>query len=149
MKAKRLLKEARGISPLIATLILVAATIAGGAIVFGVMRSQMNALSPGASIQIQEAKIVVTSEGSGLALVTVQNTGSTVLTNVTVTVENATPVSIAIPAAGLVSGHTASVNIPGASGAWVLSTSYTITVQGTAPSGENVQDVTAVFASAS
>ena len=107
MKAKKLLKEARGISPLIATLILIAATIAGGAVVYGVMRSQMSSLGSNTNLEITYADIVVAGN-TKLAVVTVKNVGTVNLENVTATVTTDNTESVSILLGNLAAGQTQS-----------------------------------------
>jgi len=82
---RRILSEARGISPLIATLILIAATVAGGAIIYQVMRSQSSSFSSAADFQISYADVLVAGS-TRKATVTVQNTGTISLSSVTATI---------------------------------------------------------------
>jgi flagellin-like protein len=82
---RRILSEARGISPLIATLILIAATVAGGALIYQVMRSQSSSFSSTADFQITYADVLVAGSTKN-ATVTVQNTGTIALSNVTATI---------------------------------------------------------------
>jgi flagellin-like protein len=125
MKAKGLLKEARGISPLIATLILIAATIAGGAVVYGVMRSQMSSLGSNTNLEITYADIVVAGN-ENLAMVTVKNVGTVNLTGVTVTVtaENENPVLISL--GDLAAGQTKSGE--NLAGSWIPGNTYIVRV---------------------
>ena len=82
---RRILSEARGISPLIATLILIAATVAGGALIYQVMRSQSSSFSSAADFQITYADVLVAGS-TRKATVTVQNTGTISLSSVTATI---------------------------------------------------------------
>ncbi|MBC7218613.1 MAG: hypothetical protein H5T49_00545 [Hadesarchaea archaeon] len=82
---RKILSEVRGISPLIATLILVAATVAGGAIIYQVMRSQSGSFSNTADLQISYADVLVVGTTKN-ATVTVQNTGTLALSNVAATI---------------------------------------------------------------
>ncbi|MBC7218612.1 MAG: hypothetical protein H5T49_00540 [Hadesarchaea archaeon] len=143
----RSIKETRGISPLIATLILVAATVAGGAIVYQVMRSQAGSLSGGADLQITYADIIVAGN-TRLATVTVKNIGSVAFSSITITVTtNSTPVtlSVSLPSGGLASGM--SVTGENTTGSWTANTGYVVTVTGTYSGGSVVKSMT-VFAHA-
>jgi flagellin-like protein len=123
-------KEVRGISPLIATLILVAATVAGGAIVYGVMRSQMSSLTGGADLEITYADVIVAGNAQK-AFVTVKNTGSTNLSGVTVTIttENngsytPSPISLDNINSGMQkTGEASGTN------AWLVGKNYIVTVK--------------------
>jgi len=88
---RRILSEVRGISPLIATLILVAATVAGGAIVYSVMQSQAGRLSGGGDFEVQSVSLIASNN----IAITIKNTGSVGISSGSVTVGGqATTVSI-------------------------------------------------------
>jgi hypothetical protein len=79
---RRTLSEAQGISPLIATLILIAAAVAGGAVVFSVMRGQASSLSGGGNFEIQYVELV-----SNNVTITIKNTGAVGISEGSVTVD--------------------------------------------------------------
>jgi flagellin-like protein len=144
----KLWKEMRGISPLVATLILIAATVAGGAIVYGVMRSQMSSLAGGADLQITYADVIVAGN-TKRATVTVQNTGTVALSSVTATIyDNAgnsliPTISIGTLNAGQTSGGTAD------NSSWtnvVTGAQCVIKVTASTPDGGSVTKTTVVVA---
>lgn len=125
---KRTLTE-RGISPLIATLILIAATVAGGALVYAVMRSQMSSLAGAADLQVTYAEIIVAGN-TKKAFVTVQNTGNVKLSGVVVTISSDSA-DVTINLGDIDKGMTKSGEN---SGQWTAGLSYLITVKDAANS---------------
>lgn len=141
---KRFLKEKRGISPLIATLILIAATVAGGAIVYSVMQGQASKFSGGAELEITYADVIV-SGNAKLATVTVRNMGSTSLDSVTATITTDTagvPASISIGSLSPGQAISGSDN----SGTWTAGKTYIVQASGTAPDGSVVSKSQSVLA---
>ena len=137
-------KEIRGISPLIATLILIAATVAGGAVVYTVMRGQASSLSGGADLQIMYADIIVAGN-TKLATVTVKNVGAVAFSGITISVTTDTPNSpaplpVSLPSGGLASGMT--VTGENTTGSWTANANYVVTVTGTYSGGSVVKSMT-------
>ncbi len=141
---RRFPKGKRGVSPLIATLILIAATVAGGAIVYSVMQGQASKFSGGAELEITYADVIV-SGNTELATVTVRNMGSTSLNSVTATVTTDTagaPASISIGNLSPGQAISGSDN----SGAWTAGKTYIVQATGTAPDGSVVSKSQSVLA---
>lgn len=135
-------KEIRGISPLIATLILIAATVAGGAVVYTVMRSQAGSLSGGADLQIMYADIIVAGN-TKLATVTVKNVGSVAFSDITISVttnSDSVTLPVSLPSGGLASGMT--VTGENTTGSWTANANYVVTVTGTYSGGSVVKSMT-------
>jgi hypothetical protein len=124
-------KENCGISPLVATLILIGATVAGGAIVYGVMRSQMSSLTGGADLQITYADVIVAGNAQK-AFVTVKNTGSTNLTGVTVTITTESGSATWSPTSADINvGQQKSFETTGTGATWSVGKTYVVTVKDT------------------
>jgi flagellin-like protein len=135
-------KEIRGISPLIATLILIAATVAGGAVIYTVMRSQAGSLSGGADLQIMYADIIVAGN-TKLATVTVKNVGSVAFSDITISVttnSDSVTLPVSLPSGGLASGMT--VTGENTTGSWTANANYVVTVTGTYSGGSVVKSMT-------
>lgn len=75
----------RGISPLIATIILIAITVAIGATIYSYVSSMSGVLGTQLSIQVQSIDLIKTSQGTVLFSITVKNTGNKPITSCTVT----------------------------------------------------------------
>jgi len=110
-----MLKEERGISNMVAALILLSLALVGGAIVFGSMSSMTNVIVARADVQVQSSDIVVTSTRTIIS-VSVKNVGTVPLSSCTVTVygDGATSVQISLGSIGV--GKTASEENTVASG---------------------------------
>jgi flagellin-like protein len=115
----------RAISPLVATLILIAATVAGGALVYAVMRSQMSSLAGAADLQVNYAEIIVAG-GVSKAFVTVQNTGNVKLSGVGVKITQEAGSEVTINLGDIDKGQTKSGET---SGNWTAGKSYILTVR--------------------
>ena len=72
-----------GVSPLIATLILIAITVVGGILVYHVFFSSASSISSNGNVQIESANIY---SGPGIMTLTVKNTGTIAISNMNVTV---------------------------------------------------------------
>jgi len=70
-----------GIGELLSALIIIGITIIAGIVVYDVLFARMNTIGYTAGISIQDATI-----SQGMALITVKNTGTYVLTSVSVTI---------------------------------------------------------------
>ncbi|MGC9166009.1 MAG: archaellin/type IV pilin N-terminal domain-containing protein, partial [Thermoprotei archaeon] len=65
----------RGISPLIATIILIAITIAAGLLIYNLFFSASSTASSVGEVQIENAQLVVDSSGNYVLGITVRNSG--------------------------------------------------------------------------
>lgn len=70
------MRARRGISPIVATIILMAVTIAAGAVVYSYLRGVINIASSSVSVQIQNVDLVRTPQGTVLISITIRNSGS-------------------------------------------------------------------------
>jgi FlaG/FlaF family flagellin (archaellin) len=135
MKSKRLPNGMRGISPLIATLILIIATVACGAVVFAVARGLVGSHAGGADLEITNADIIVAG-GARLATVNVKNVGTVNLENVsaTVTVDSGTNVTILLD--NIAIGQTKYGE--NSAGQWTAGRTYIVSVKADALDGSRV-----------
>jgi len=144
---RRILSEARGISPLIATLILIAATVAGGALIYQVMRSQSSSFSSATDFQITYADVLVAGSTKN-ATVTVQNTGTIALSNVAATIydNNGTQAGTISIATTLNAGQTAGSSTTSLAGTIAAGTQCVIKVTASTPDGGSVTKTAVVVA---
>ena len=77
------MKESRGISPLLATLILIAITIAGGVVVYQIFFRAAGTL--GETLEVQASADIVKTQPVTLLTITVRNVGTKQIENCTVT----------------------------------------------------------------
>jgi flagellin-like protein len=82
MRAKML--KRRAISPLIATIILIAITIAGGLLVYSVFFNTYGVLSAKGQVTVEAIKLVRDSTGSTVFTITLKSTGNNPVTALTV-----------------------------------------------------------------
>jgi len=85
------LRGKRGISPLIATIILIAIALAGGLLVYTYMTSMTGVLSAKGQVSVEAIDLVKDTEGNVVFSITVKNSGNKPikLINVTLASENA------------------------------------------------------------
>jgi len=76
-------KRLKGISPLIATLILIAITIVGGILVYHVFFSTASAISTNGNVQVVSANIY---SGPNIMVLEIKNTGSITVENMSIAV---------------------------------------------------------------
>jgi len=82
-KNKTLGKRLKGVSPLIATLILIAITIVGGILVYHVFFSTASAISTNGNVQIESANIY---SGPNIMVLEIKNTGAIAVENMSIAV---------------------------------------------------------------
>ena len=90
MKANVKNLDKRGLSPLISTLLLIAASVIGGALVYAVFAGQTATITSRVDVQVQSSDIVVT-ESMTLITANVKNVGTVPLDNCVITVYSETP----------------------------------------------------------
>jgi flagellin-like protein len=125
----RLSKHKKAVSPLIATIILIALTIAGGLVVYELFTSTANVASSKAQVSIDSMDLVKTT-GSVVFTITVKNSGNKpVASDLNVTLAAEDPVSMTLPALGLEVGESVSTTMSGLTSAtYIVGDSYLVTV---------------------
>lgn len=78
-------KTRKGVSPLIATIILIAITVAVGAAIYSYVTSISGVLGTQLNIQVQSIDLIRTPQGTVLVSVTVKNAGNKPITSCVVT----------------------------------------------------------------
>lgn len=74
---KAMAKRSRGISPLIATIILIAITVVGGLLVYSIFTSTSNTMSAKALVSVEAADLVMSSDGQQVQFsIVVKNAGN-------------------------------------------------------------------------
>jgi len=82
--AMKLVKNLKAVSPLIATIILIAITIAGGLLVYALFTSTAGVGSAKAQVQIDTMDLVTSTDGEVVFTCTIKNGGNKPTVNVTV-----------------------------------------------------------------
>ena len=125
MKFRKFRKNAKALSPVIATIILIAVTVA----VSVVVAAWMGALTIGFMGNAEQASItnaVLTNTGGvGVATLTVQNTGSSSVTISSATIDS-TPATFTVAPAGPIAKGTSSIVTVTWTSAFVNTAQYTI-----------------------
>ena len=85
MKLHRILKQKRGISPLIATIILIAICVAGGALVYSIFFSTAGTLNAIGQLNVQSITLVKDTAGNTVFAMTIKNVGNKPINSLNVT----------------------------------------------------------------
>jgi flagellin-like protein len=85
MKLHRILKQKRGISPLIATIILIAICVAGGALVYSIFFSTAGTLNATGQLNVQSITLVKDTAGNTVFAMTIKNVGNKPFNSLNVT----------------------------------------------------------------
>jgi len=142
-------KRLEGISPLIATLILIAITVVGGILVYHVFFSTASSISSNGNVQVVSSNIY---SGPNIMTLTLKNSGSIAINNMNVTVYqsgSSTPIltETNILTAPLTPGQTFSHTYPGPSSGFVSGDTYTIVINAVLSNGASYSTSTTVTAS--
>jgi len=88
MKICRIFRQKRGISPLIATIILIAICVAGGALIYSIFFSTTSTLNATGQLNIQSMSLIKDTAGNTAFTLTIKNVGNKPFTGVNVTLAN-------------------------------------------------------------
>lgn len=89
----------KAISPLVATIILLAITVAGGLIIYGLFHGTSGVLSAKAQVSVDSAKLL-----KDTFVITIKNTGNKPVTKLTVTLNGTVEMNVTLPSGGLAPG---------------------------------------------
>jgi len=136
----------RAISPLIATIILIAITVAGGLMIYSIFLSTGGVLGAKGQVSVENVKLVKDSSGVVTFAITIKNTGNKPVAANGLTVKLAgqdVSISLANP---LQPGQSVSVaaEAPAIQGGYVIGNSYTVTISATFTDGSSFADSIAV-----
>ena len=122
----------RGISPLIATIILIAIALAGGLLVYTYMTSMAGVLSAKGQVSVEAIDLVRGSDGKATFSITVKNSGNKPIKQLNVTLASESEASfLGISAANpLQPGQTASyIKSSGFTGTYTAGNSYNVVIE--------------------
>lgn len=131
-----------GLSNLIATLILIAAAIVGGAFAFAAMRDQSQTIAASTDAQVQGLS-VAKAQNNVIASATVKNTGSKPLENITITIydEDSSADNIMSETnIDLEPGQTASANVGNLNGTYQAGEVYNVHIHAVASDGSSLDE---------
>jgi len=141
-------KRLKGISPLIATLILIAITIVGGILVYHVFFSTASSISTNGNVQIESANIY---SGPNIMTITIKNSGSIAINNMNISVyQSGSSSSILketnVLTAPLSPGQTFSHKYNGPNSGFISGNTYTVIINAVLSNGASVTTSTTVTA---
>jgi len=134
---KRLVKSRKAISPLIATIILVSITIAGGLLIYNIFFSAAGTLMAKGQVEVEAVDLVKDTEGNAVFTITIKNTGNKPVTALTVTLADETEASIDLSGVGgnLQPGQSVSYMNNALTGSYISGNSYNIVIEATFSDG--------------
>lgn len=140
---KRLLRCRKAISPLIATIILIAIVVAGGLLVYSIFFGTAGTLTAKGQVTVESIDLVKDATGTAAFTITIKNTGNKPTTDVKVTLASETPTSINPKA--LEPGKSGSIILSGLAGAdYIVGNSYRVVVNATFTDGSTSLTTTTV-----
>jgi flagellin-like protein len=138
-----LLRCRKAISPLIATIILIAIVVAGGLLAYNVFFGTAGTLTAKGQVAVESMDLVKDAAGDAAFTITIKNTGNKPTTDVRVTLASETPASINPKA--LEPGKSGSLILSGLAGAsYTVGNSYRVVVNATFSDGSTFLTTTAV-----
>jgi len=94
MKLCRIFRQKRGISPLIATIILIAICVAGGALIYSIFFSTTSTLNATGQLNIQSMNLIKDTNGNANFALTIKNVGNKPFTSISIKLAQENPVTI-------------------------------------------------------
>lgn len=139
------MKARRGISPLIATIILIAITVAGGLLIYSMFMSTGSIWGTKGQVSIENIKLVKDTAGSVTFSITIKNTGNKPVQSLEVKLAGE-DVNIALSGALQPGQSTAYVGAAPqlSQGEYVIGNSYTVTIKATFTDGSVFTDTMTV-----
>jgi flagellin-like protein len=142
MKAKTL--KRRAISPLIATIILIAICISGGLLVYSAFFSTAGTLSAKGQVTVEAMDLVKNTEGHVNFSIVVKNTGNKPVTTLTVTLNGETAAQVTLPSDILQPGQSASYSASALAKEYVVGNSYNVVINAKFSDGSTFATTTSV-----
>ena len=149
MKLLRKLSR-RAISPLIATIILIAICVVGGLMVYSIFMSTSGTMSAKGQISIEAVDLVKQTDGTTTFSITVKNTGNKPAVSVTVKLANEAAQNVQVAGENvsdnnpLQPGQQASL-VYSPSGTYIVGNSYNVVIQARFSDGSMFTDTKAVM----
>jgi flagellin-like protein len=132
---KAIAKRSRGISPLIATIILIAITVVGGLLVYSIFTSTSNTMSAKALVSVEAADLVMSSDGQQVQFsIVIKNTGNKPIKELKVKLASEDEATVTLPVGGLQPGQSVAYSAE-PSGTYVVGNTYTVVIKATFSDG--------------
>jgi flagellin-like protein len=133
----RLLQSKRGVSPLIATLILISITVAAGVSVYALVSGMIGTMSSILNIQVNSIDVIQAGSNTLLA-VTIQNSGNIQINSCTITITGDSGTAT-LNLGAINPGQTASATVSNPSGFGVtIGNAYPVSISVTATGGSTL-----------
>ena len=140
MTTKTYLKKAKAISPIIATIILIVITVVAGGFIYAYVSGMLHSGATSQQATIQSYTLIPGSGNNATLTVTIQNSGTVAIKNVTVSFSNASITAPSFAINAIEPGSTASTSTP-ITGIFLAGDTYTATFVVTYANGAT-QDIT-------
>ena len=140
------LKGKRAISPLIATVILIAICVAGGLLVYSIFFSTTSTITAKGQVSVEAIDLVKDTDGNAVFSITIKNTGNKPVTDLKVNVNNEGEQSINLDAfpGGLQPGQSVSYINDELTQNYVVGNSYNVVIMATFSDGSTATITTSV-----
>lgn len=125
---KRMMQSARAISPLIATVILIAITVAGGLLIYSIFFSTAGTLTAKGQVEVEVIDLVKDTYGNTVFTITIKNTGNKPVTELNVTLASEPVATVALPSGNLQPSQSVSYMKDGLAG-YVSGNSYNVVIK--------------------
>ncbi|MEM2188680.1 MAG: archaellin/type IV pilin N-terminal domain-containing protein [Nitrososphaerota archaeon] len=135
----------RGISPLIATIILIAITVAGGLLIYSMFLSTGSIWGAKGQVAVENIKLVKDSSGSILFSITLKNTGNKPVQSLTIKLAGQVVVDETLTNP-LQPGQSTSYvgGAPQIQGGYIIGNSYTVSIEAVFTDGSTFADTLTV-----
>jgi flagellin-like protein len=133
----------RAISPLIATIILIAICIVGGLLIYSVFMSTSGILSSKAQVSVEAADLVVTTAGDKSFSMVIKNTGNKPVTELNVTLNGEAEAEVTLPTGGLQPGQSVAYTAT-LSEDYVIGNTYNVVIKAECSDGSTFVTTTGV-----
>jgi flagellin-like protein len=143
MKTKTL--KRRGISPLIATIILIAITIAGGLLIYSAFFSTAGVLSAKGQVAVENMKLVKATSGAVNFTITIKNTGNKPVSELNVTLDGEATATVTLPGNALQPGQSVYYSPSSLTQSYVIGNLYTVIVSAKFSDGSTFSDAFTVM----
>lgn len=136
----------RAISPLIATVILIAIVVAGGLLVYSIFFSTSGTLTAKGQVTVEAIDLVKQTTGESVFTITIKNTGNKPVTALTVTLASEADASVDLSSVGgnLQPGQSTSYMNNALTGSYISGNSYNVVIKATFSDGSTFTTTTSV-----
>lgn len=142
LKNQNLRSDACGISPIVATVMLILATLVVGGLAYIAARNQTTAMTSSVNIQTQSLDLTKAG-GTAVATITVKNTGTVDVKNIDVTISAEDDIGLSI--SNLESGQSKGADNTAFDSGWVtVGETYPVTISAVASDGSTLDKSTTV-----